>query len=66
MERDLRGTWKVKNPGIKKTKHPIVGLIYQSHNIVGVCMQLLQEQVVLRTKDGGQVVVSKKDLIFIQ
>lgn len=57
MERDLRGTWKTKNPGIKKTNQLILGWIYQSHNIQGVLIEHDSEYATLKTLDGVKKVL---------
>ena len=61
-ERDLRGTWKVKNPGIKKLKHPIFGMIYSGDGVVGVYVEDEGEFAILQTKDGEKKKVLKKNL----
>jgi hypothetical protein len=69
-ERDLRGTWKVRERKVKKTFSPLIGMVYEGTNkyfggqVVGVLIQLHQEndEAVLRTKDQKVVSVDIKSL----
>lgn len=64
-ESDLRGTWKVKGRGVEKSTSVIIGMIYSSGNVIGMLVEDLGEQVVLRTKQNKLVSVEKKSLKIV-
>jgi len=64
-ESDLRGTWKVKGRGVEKNTSPIIGMVYTSNNVVGVLVEDLGKQVVLRTKENNLISVEKKSLQIV-
>ena len=64
-ESDLRGTWKIKGRGVEKSTSVIIGMIYSSGDVIGMLVEDLGEQVVLRTKENNLISVEKKSLQIV-
>ncbi len=64
-ERNMRGTWKIRNPGTKSKHNYVIGMIYTANNIIGMLVEDLGKEVILQTKTKQRVQVSKQNLKII-
>jgi hypothetical protein len=58
-ERNMRGTWKVRNPGTKSKHNYVIGMIYTANNIIGMLVEDLGKEVILQTKTKQSNAVTK-------
>jgi hypothetical protein len=69
-ERDIKGTWKIKERKVAKTFSPIIGMVYEGRNkffggtVVGILIQMFEEndEAVIQTKGNNLVCVDLKSL----
>jgi hypothetical protein len=72
-ERDLRGTWKIKERKVAKTFSPIIGMVYEGVDkffggkVVGVLIQMFDQndEAILRTKENKLTSVDKNSLKIV-
>ena len=73
-ERDIKGTWKIKEQKVAKTFSPTIGMIYEGTDkffgktVIGILTEMFNQndEAVLRTKEGKLTSVDIKSLKAIQ
>ena len=69
-ERDIKGTWKIKEQKVAKTFSPMIGAVYEGQDkffgktVIGVLIEMFDQndEAVLRTKDNKLISVDIKSL----
>ena len=72
-ERDIKGTWKVKEQKVAKTFSPTIGMVYQGVDkffggtVVGILIQMFEEndEAILKTKENKLTSVDKNSLKIV-
>lgn len=64
-EQRIKGMWKVKERKVSNTFSPMIGMIYQSDNNVGVLVAIEDEVATLKSKSGSLIKVHVQSLKVI-
>ena len=72
-ERDIKGTWKVKERKVAKTFSPTIGMIYEGQDkffgktVIGVLVEMFDQndEAVLRARGGVLISVDKNSLKIV-
>jgi len=72
-ERDIKGTWKIKERKVAKTFSPTIGMIYEGTDkffgktVIGVLVEMFDQndEAILRTKENKLTSVDIKSLKVI-
>ena len=72
-ERDIKGTWKIKERKVAKTFSPTIGMVYEGRNkffggtVIGVLVEMFDQndEAILRTKENKLTSVDIKSLKVI-
>ena len=61
----IKGRWKGKEKKVSNTFSPMIGMIYQSNNNVGVLVAIEDEVATLKSKSGSLIKVHVQSLKVI-
>lgn len=63
-ERSIHSTWKCKgvNKNVPKARIPIIGMVYQSSNNIGLLVSIEDEYCTLQLSDKSQIKVQTNSL----
>ena len=72
-ERDIKGTWKVKEQKVAKTFSPMIGAVYEGQDkffgktVIGVLTEIFDQndEAVLRARGGVLISVDKNSLKIV-
>ena len=72
-ERDIKGTWKIKERKVAKTFSPTIGMIYEGQDkffgktVIGVLTEIFDQndEAVLRARGGVLISVDKNSLKIV-
>jgi hypothetical protein len=72
-ERDIKGTWKIKERKVAKTFSPTIGMIYEGQDkffgktVIGVLTEMFDQndEAVLRARGGVLISVDKNSLKIV-
>ncbi len=72
-ERDIKGTWKVKERKVNKAFSPLIGAVYEGQDkffgkrVVGVLVEMFDQndEAILRTKENKLTSVDKNSLKIV-
>jgi hypothetical protein len=72
-ERDIKGTWKIKERKVAKTFSPTIGMIYEGQDkffgktVIGVLVEMFDQndEAVLRARGGVLISVDKNSLKIV-
>ena len=72
-ERDIKGTWKIKEQKVAKTFSPMIGAVYEGQDkffgktVVGVLVEMFDQndEAILRTKENKLISVDKNSLKIV-
>ena len=72
-ERDIKGTWKIKERKVAKTFSPTIGMVYQGvdkffgKTVVGILVEMFDQndEAILRTKENKLTSVDKNSLKIV-
>ena len=72
-ERDIKGTWKIKERKVAKTFSPTIGMIYEGQDkffgktVMGVLTEIFDQndEAVLRARGGVLISVDKNSLKIV-
>jgi hypothetical protein len=72
-ERDIKGTWKIKERKVAKTFSPTIGMIYEGQDkffgktVIGILVEMFDQndEAVLRARGGVLISVDKNSLKIV-
>ena len=72
-ERDIKGTWKIKEQKVAKTFSPMIGAVYEGQNkffggtVVGILVEMFDQndEAILKTKENKLTSVDKNSLKIV-
>jgi len=72
-ERDIKGSWKIKERKVAKTFSPTIGMVYEGRNkffggtVIGILVEMFDQndEAILRTKENKLTSVDIKSLKVI-
>ena len=72
-ERDIKGTWKIKERKVAKTFSPTIGMIYEGQDkffgktVIGVLVEMFDQndEAILKTKENKLTSVDKNSLKIV-
>jgi hypothetical protein len=72
-ERDIKGSWKIKERKVAKTFSPTIGMVYEGRNkffggtVIGILVEMFDQndEAVLRARGGVLISVDKNSLKIV-
>ena len=61
-EQSIHSTWKLRGRTVSKTFSPMIGMIYQSNNYLGVLVAIENDVATLQTKNKSLIKVQVQTL----
>lgn len=73
-ERDIKGSWKIKERKVAKTFSPTIGMVYEGRNkffggtVIGILVEMFDQndEAILRTKENKLTSVDKNSLTILK